>query len=497
MEPFRAGQEPAAQARAARICDFAARLSPELVATLRAGLQTIPDVAGALTRVSMGEMLEDPDFLEVRRFCETAERFEASLGGEPLLEGIASDASRAVAGALAVSRSEAAEFYLADAFDADLAAARANLAQLQAEMEAVRGREKERVAQALGREEIAGDEFIVMRADLHRALPAGVRVVREAPTYVLCALDYGPAFLTALERREAAFDAVAALEERVRARLSSVVRDRAAALSATAVALGELDVTLGAVRYAQRYECTAPAVTADATLEFVRGRFLPLAAELAHASRRFVPIDLDLRGVAVLTGPNMGGKSVSLQTCGFLALAAAFGLPLPADRARIGLFDRIAWLGVGLAERAGGLLSSYAQELTALKAVLECDAPRLLILADEFARTTTPHEGRALAIALLERLGARNACGLVATHLQGIAAAAGVPHFAVRGLKELPAAPATHQLREALEQLAAAMDYRIVEVTGEELLQADAIALAQLLGVDPEFVASAYRALSQ
>jgi DNA mismatch repair ATPase MutS len=287
------------------------------------------------------------------------------------------------------------------------------------------------------------------------------------------------------------------LEERVRVRLSAIVREHAAGLGAAAVALGELDVTIGAARFSQGHRCTAPVVTGEPALSFERARFLPLEAELAVAGRAYAPIDLDLRGVAVLTGPNMGGKSLALQTCGFLALCTAFGLPSPAARVRVGLFDQIAWLGTGLQERAGGLLSSFARELMGLQEILARSAPRLLIFVDEFARTTTPHEGKALVVALTERLRQRNACALVATHLQGVAAAGGVAHFAVRGLKGIGMPPAARNLREALDALAASMDYTIAEVSNDDAPHADAIALAELLGLDKQFVKAAYRALSQ
>ena len=437
--PFRRGDEEAAQGRAQRIAAVAAQIKADRIAAVRIELERLADVSSAVARASIEETLHDPDFLELRRFCEGVERIDELLAGSSLPE-IENDATSAVLTALDAGRTGASEFYLADAFDAGLAAARAALSQAQAELDAVRGRETARIAQALGRSDV-GDEFIVMRTDLHGALPAGLRVVREAPTYLLCAIEHGEAFLAALGRRQQTFDAVAAVEERVRSRLSAIVGRQAAGMNAAAVAIGQLDVTLAAVNFSQRYDCAAASVSPEGALRFERARFLPIDNELTVAGRRFVPIDLDLAGAAVLTGPNMGGKSVSLQTCGFLALLVAFGVPVPAAAASIALFDRIAWLGLGGEAHTGGLLSSFAQELMALKAILSDDAERLLILADEFARTTTPHEGRALVIALLERLRERKACALVATHLQGIASAAAVRHFAVRGLREIPRPP--------------------------------------------------------
>ncbi|HMF28521.1 MAG TPA: hypothetical protein VKE42_07100, partial [Candidatus Cybelea sp.] len=318
-----------------------------------------------------------------------------------------------------------------------------------------------------------------------------------SPTYRLCTLEYGDASLAALERRDAAVAVVGEAEERVRARLCAVVRDHAAALDDAARAIGALDVMLAAAHFTQRYHCVPAAMSAEPALAFSRARFLPLEAELEAAGRRFVPLDLELSDTAILTGPNMGGKSVCLQTCGFVALCAAFGLPVPAANARIALFDQIAWLGLGREAQSGGLLSSFAREVLDLRAILERNASRLLILVDEFARTTTPHEGKALLVALLERLRERGACGLAATHLAGIPAAAGVRHFAVRGLRGIPGRPPTQDVGEALSALADAMDYTIAEVAADDRPRADAIALTALLGLDEAFVDAAYQALSQ
>ncbi|HVR45164.1 MAG TPA: hypothetical protein VMT95_00780 [Candidatus Binatia bacterium] len=496
LAPFRPGEENAAQSRARRIGRVAAAFDASAVQAMRSELASLPDATGAIVRATMGEALSDPALFELRSFCGTIGRIECLRGSEPALDPLWNDAVRAIGDALATGQRNEREFYLADAFDGELAAARARAAAAQAELDALRGRESVRIAGELGREELGGDEFIVMRADVRGGLPQGVRVVREAPTYLLCALEPDADVVAALERRDAAADAVAAAEERVRAALSSLVRERATGLLAAAQALGELDVLVAAAAFAQRFSCAPPVVTGEAALEFEGARFLPLESELSGVGRRFTPLDLDLHDAAVLTGPNMGGKSVCLLTCGFVATCTAFGLPVPAARARVGLFDRIGWLGMGREAHIGGLLSSFAQEVLALKDVLALDAPRLLLLVDEFARTTTPHEAKALSVALLARLAERRACALLATHLEGLAAASGVRHFTVRGLRGIPAPPPAEDVGEALELLSQSMDYRVVEVGAEDTARADAIALAALLGLDRAFVEAAYRALS-
>ncbi len=496
LVPFRPGEEDAAQSRAERIGRIAAAFDASVVQAMRFELAAVPDATGAIARAAMGEALSDPALFELRSFCGTIARIERLRGSEPALDPLSNGAVAAIGDALATGQRNEREFYLADAFDAQLAAARARAAAAQAELDALRGRENERVARELGREELGADEFVVMRADVRGALPEGVRVVREAPTYLLCALEYDSAALAALERRDAAAGAVGAAEERVRAALSALVKENATGLFAAAQALGELDVLVAAAAFAQRFDCATPVVTGEAALAFERARFLPLELELHGVGRRFTPLDLDLHDAAVLTGPNMGGKSVYLLTCGFVATCAAFGLPVPAARARVGLFDRIGWLGMGLEAHVGGLLSSFAQEVLALKDVLALDVRRLLLLVDEFARTTTPHEGKALSIALLARLAERRACALFATHLEGLAEAAHVRHFAVRGLRGIPTPPPTDDVGEVLALLAQSMDYRVAEAGTGDSPRADAIALAALLGLDRAFVEAAYRALS-
>ncbi len=496
LRPFVPREEALAQRHAARIARYAAALDDARLDALRAAFGALPDAAATVARAAMGDVLDDAALFGLQRFCDGAARIDDLLGDALDAAAARNPGVRAVSEALEPGRVRGSGFYLADAFDARLAAARAGESSAQAHFEAVRGRALAAVSATLRRDDIAGDEFIVMRADIANELPPGVRVLREAPTYFLCAVELDDASLTALERRDETAGAVASAEEDVRDRLSRVVAAAAPDLRGAAETIGELDVLVAAARFARTHSCTVARIASEPVLAFGSGRFLPLALELAAEGRVFTPIDVELRGVAVLTGPNMGGKSVCLRTCGFVALCAAFGLPVPADRAECGLFDEIAWLGVGAREeRPGGLLSTFAREVVRLRDVLARGSQRLLVLADEFARTTTPPEGKALLVALLRRLRDRGACALAATHLSGVASAAGARHFAVRGLRGIPQPPPAGDLHQALALLAASMDYSIAEVGSDDPSSADALALASLLGLDAEIVGDAQRLL--
>ncbi len=478
------------------IADDAAALDASTLDALQDALRRAPDVASALARAGAGDALEDAAFLELLRFSDAWSRVRGILAARDREFGSseASAACESLVALLEYGRAGTYGFYLDERFDPGLGAVRALTQRAQAEYDAARGRSTQAIARALGRDEIGENEFILMRVDAPVPLPEGLRVVREAPTYLLCECDLSEGALAALTRRDEADAALSQAERRVREALSARVRERVAALDAAATAFGDLDAHVAKVRFAQTYGCVA-ADEAEAGIAFDEARYLPLVDELTREGRLYAPISLDLSGVAVLTGPNMGGKSIALRTCGFLALCVAFGLPVPAARARIARFERIAWLGIAPESESGGLLSSFAREVVRLQEILARPPERTLVLVDEFARTTTPQEGRALLIALVERLRERSAIGLVATHLAGIAQASGATHYAIRGLRGVPNRPADGDLASALAALAEAMDYTLAEVTAATPPQTDALALAELLGLDSALIRAAHERL--
>ncbi len=498
LRPFVRGEESAARDRAARIAALAASIDESRLDTVRETLRGMPDAGPAIARASMGDTLTDANMLELQRFCDAAERAEALLAGTDVPR-VANQAIREVARVLEPGRSGKFGFYLADGFDARLASARVSAARAQAEFDAARGRAIQRIAQALGRDEISGDEFVVMRSDLTGSLPSGVRVAREAATYLLCEIEFDEPSLAAMRRRDESAETVAEAERAARAALSETIRIRAALLEDSVRSLGEIDVLVASARFAQRHDCCVATIVDDAGIAFKQGRYLPLASDLEREGRAFTPVDIALNDVAVLTGPNMGGKSVCLRTCGFVALCAAFGLPVPAADASVALFDEIAWLGIGSESgvdgELGALLSSFAREVVRLRDILARGSGRTLALIDEFARTTTPHEGKALVVSLIAELQRRGTVGLVATHLSGVAGEAGVRHFAVRGLRDVPAPRPQENLHETLAALADTMDYTVAEVGPGDEPPGDAIALAALLGLDESLIARARQSL--
>ncbi len=138
------------------------------------------------------------------------------------------------------------------------------------------------------------------------------------------------------------------------------------------------------------------------------------------------------------------------------------------------------------------MLSAFGGEVVRMRDALARAAPPTLLLIDEFARTTGPREGRALLVALVEALAQRAIFALVATHFDGIAGAAGVPHYAIAGLGENALdALVGDDIGAALDVVARVMDYRILAVHGTANSPSDALAVARILGFEPAIIARA------
>lgn len=203
-----------------------------------------------------------------------------------------------------------------------------------------------------------------------------------------------------------------------------VLRELAAAVYGSAPALEQLEAelaTLDALRASASWavELGGEAVIPGGTrLRLQRARH-PL---LAMGTRReqVVPLDLELGEggrLLLVSGPNMGGKTVLLKTVGLAVALAHAGLPvLAAEGSAVPELDELL-ADLGDEQSVDQGLSTFAAHLLALKAMAEAAGPRTLLLVDELGAGTDPEEGAALGRALVEHLARRGAWGVVTTHL--------------------------------------------------------------------------------
>lgn len=241
----------------------------------------------------------------------------------------------------------------------------------------------------------------------------------------------------------------AALEEELRIlrELAGAIAEAAEALLATEESLAGLDALRARARWASEFGATAVPVE-EGALRLVRARH-PL---LAMGERRdaVVPLDLVLEPPArllLVSGPNMGGKTVLLKTVGLAVAMAHSALPVPAaEGSRVPPIDEIV-VDLGDEQSVDQGLSTFAAHLRRLRRMAEVAGPRSLLLADELGAGTDPEEGAALGRALVEHFAARHAWGVLTTHLGSLKRVAGEVEGVVNGSLEFDLATLTPRYR--------------------------------------------------
>ena len=203
-------------------------------------------------------------------------------------------------------------------------------------------------------------------------------------------------------------------------RCASSPRPQAQRIRAAAGAIAELDVTAALAQVAAENRYARPRFSDSGEMKIVGGRH-PVIERLAdQEAARFIPNDLYLNDdtdlIAVVTGPNMGGKSTYLRQAALIALMAQMGSFVPAESAALPLIDRI-FTRIGASDNLARGRSTFMVEMTETAVILNTATPRSFVVLDEIGRGTATYDGLALAWAVVEHIHARTrAKTLFATH---------------------------------------------------------------------------------
>ncbi|HET9015356.1 MAG TPA: DNA mismatch repair protein MutS [Thermomicrobiaceae bacterium] len=210
------------------------------------------------------------------------------------------------------------------------------------------------------------------------------------------------------------------LETQVYRGLLAQVAAAAESVRQAAGALARLDVFASLAEVAVRRDYARPEVDEGTALEIVGGRH-PVV-EVTLETGAFVPndtrLDTEEQQVAILTGPNMAGKSTYLRQAALIVLMAQIGSFVPAERARVGLVDRI-FTRLGAQDDIASGQSTFMVEMVETATILHHATPRSLVVLDEIGRGTSTYDGLAIARAVVEHLHNSSRLGcktLFATH---------------------------------------------------------------------------------
>ena len=421
-----------------RLEEFFIFLSGDNVCTeLTRGLKKLRDISGSVARLGNSQVLDDIEFFELKDFAISVEELITLLEGVP--EAFRLVSMDGMTKILDPEGYRIRSFYIYDAYSEELKTVR----------------RKRRLAESV--------------------LEKGG--------------DFPENELNRLHIREKE------LELEIRCDLSSKLLRFVGALEKNLHTLAYIDLSIAKFCLAGALNLSKP-VVGEGELEY-KGLFNPeMEHSLSLKGKEFQPIDIAFSsGVSVITGANMSGKTVLLRTLCLTQIMFQIGFYVPATHALMTPVERVVIVSGDYQSVLKGL-SSFAAEMLELNTACEIveERRRGLLLFDEPARNTNPHEGAAIVRAIVDYFDGRDSFTVISTHYDGITGGREVKHFRSAGLKlkEL-----TDEKNVSPEDLSEHFDYSIVEVKDTEEVPREALAVAEILGVNKSVIAKARKFLEE
>lgn len=201
-------------------------------------------------------------------------------------------------------------------------------------------------------------------------------------------------------------------EERILRKLSGIIGEEANRILKSLEVFTHVDLIVAKAYLAQEYKAVRPMMSLNGEVNIVQGRHPLIDQEVV------VPLDINLGGefnTLLITGPNTGGKTVSLKVVGLFALMAQCGIFLPAKAVKLPVFTGI-YADIGDEQSIEQSLSTFSGHMTNIVNILNEVKPGELVLIDEICAGTDPNEGAVLAMSILNKLHEAKVNAIVTTH---------------------------------------------------------------------------------
>jgi DNA mismatch repair protein MutS2 len=283
------------------------------------------------------------------------------------------------------------------------------------------------------------DELVTIRGERF-VIPVKVEQKRRVQGVVHGASSSGQTvFVEPLETIEQNNELVRLLDEeqaevhRILVEMTRRIGENISPILAVVDVLSVLELQFAKARFAEEYNCVPvvlsaqdsrgdgrprPSTSSRARLVLIKARHPLLERNLKAKGDHVIPTTIELESEAqelVITGPNTGGKTVVLKTVGLLALMAQSGIPVPADRAELPIFDAVL-ADIGDYQSIEQNLSTFSAHVTNIDFISRTATSQSLVLLDELGSATDPEEGAALAVAIAEHFRRIGCCTIISTH---------------------------------------------------------------------------------
>jgi DNA mismatch repair protein MutS2 len=399
---------------------------------IRLRFNSIPDVAAALAVLRIeGAILEPKQILELARLIEEAGEIRAALNlaaeKYPRLGALAA----ATADPRPILRDVRGKILpdgtLADDASVALQRLRRDIERQQKQIQT----SLERFLRTHRDDGTLQEEFITLRNDRF-VVPVVAGQQRKVYGVIHGASSSGHTlFVEPLETIDLNNELVRLREEeqretlRILRELTELLRGNGPQIQVLVETIARLDLLFAKAAFAADFDCVIPRFSPRLNAEKDRRLVLkdarhPLLEDVLRRQKKPVlPISLALdekQRTLLISGPNTGGKTVSMKTVGLLALMAQAALPVPAADAEFPLFEQVL-AEMGDQQSIQESLSSFSAHIARVREMLEAVTPQSLVLLDELGRATDPEEGGALGVAILESFRAHGAFTFASTHL--------------------------------------------------------------------------------
>jgi DNA mismatch repair protein MutS2 len=477
-------------------------------AAIRINLNNLPDVGASVQKLRIeGTALEPRDIFDLISFLDRASDAKSFLSAAaerfPLLA-----ARAAVIGEFRQLLHEVEGKIQPDGTVLDSASPHLHRVRREIEKQKKAIQDSlERFLRANRNEGVLQEEYITIRNERF-VVPVLAGQRRRLPGVIHGASSTGQTlFLEPLDTIDLNNELVRLEEEesrevfRILRELTDRLRAYADPIRETAAVMGALDLIFAKGRFGLDFDCAIPKFSVERRLHLENARHPLLIDVLRRNKRSVVPFSLTLDPdcrTLLISGPNTGGKTVTLKTVGVVALMAQAGLPVPCSAAELPLFEQVL-ADIGDNQSIEQNLSTFSAHVSRLREMALDVTPDSLVLLDEIGSATDPEEGGALGVALVDHFRAAGAFTVASTHLTALkiyGANTRTVLNASMGFDEETLAP-TYQLQVGLPGKSAGLDIAARLGMPEDILKRARASLSSQEIELSELIANLHRRLEE
>ena len=476
------------------------REHPAVLKELRKMLHGMHNIRGSIHTAASGKTLTDVDLYEIKKQAFAMERIRRHLKTHRRLavREVELHSLRWLTELLDPEETGIETFYLYDAYDEELAEIRKQKRKVEEQIHQRQNQMKKTCKNIPGAQVLWTGEVLVPRTQL-----SVCEQVEQLGTYRQTGetgedLIYQPKPLKEQEELEELLMKEEKTENQVRIWISQRIGSAFDELRANTEAVAKLDLLLGKTLLAVKHRACRPTLSHKREINIQEGRHPLLEDDLRKDRRSIVPVDIHLQqGATVITGANMGGKTLSLKMVALLTVMAQMGFWVPAGSFDFSPVAHLYFSSGDPQSQAKGL-STFGGEIHGIIRVLQHAHREGLILLDELAGGTNPQEGSSLSRAIVSHLSRKPGISAVTTHYDGVADLQGVVHYQVAGLNREMIGKLKKDMREKGWKpglLDGVMDYRLLRRKPGSPVSRDAIAVAEIMGLPEPILLEARRIL--